>query len=151
MDGTTLCCIFDRHQQAYYANDFSDFNFYGNGNFKQQVIEKIWKFKDNLKLLIKENDGENQTTSREIRWFVLNDPPLTSTNNLKGFLSQKLVVDIFLSYYLILSCSTCKKDKDACIISKQMVLIFNLTHAFIIKWNRNLTLCWQQWHPKHPD
>jgi len=57
MDRTKLQCIFNRHQQAYYANYFSDSNFYDNRNLKQQVIEKIWKFKDNLKLLMKESDS----------------------------------------------------------------------------------------------
>lgn len=66
MEGTKLQHIFGRHQQAYYANDFSDSHFYDNRNLKQQVTEKIWKFKDNLKLLIKESNGENQRTFREI-------------------------------------------------------------------------------------
>lgn len=26
-----------------------------------------------------------------------------------------------------------------------------MSHAFIIKRSRNLTLCCQQWNPKHPD
>lgn len=49
--------------------------------------------------------------------FILNGPPLTSTNCLKAFLSQKLAADNFLSYYLILSHSTHKEDKNACIVS----------------------------------
>lgn len=58
--------IFDRHQQAYYANDFSHSNFYNSRNLKHKVIEKIWKFRDNLKLLIKASDSENHRTFREI-------------------------------------------------------------------------------------
>lgn len=90
MDGTKLQHIFGRHQQA---NDFSDSNFYDNGNLKQQIIEKIWKFKDNLKLLIKGSGGENQRTFREIHWFVFNVPPLT--NGLKHFCLRNFLIIFF--------------------------------------------------------
>lgn len=59
MDGTKPQHIVDRHQQAHYANYFFNFNFYDHRNLKQWVIEKIWKFKDNLKWLIRESDGGN--------------------------------------------------------------------------------------------
>lgn len=58
--------LFDRRQQAPYANDFSDSNFCDNRNLKHQVIEKISKFKDDLELLIKQNDGEKQKMFREV-------------------------------------------------------------------------------------
>lgn len=32
-----------------------------------------------------------------------------------------------------------------------MFPIFSVSHAFIIKSRRNLTLCCQQWNPKYPD
>lgn len=44
------CHLFDGQQ--YYANGFSDSKHYDNRNTKQQVIEKIWKFKEILDLVI---------------------------------------------------------------------------------------------------
>lgn len=39
-------------RQQYYANVFSYSKHYDNRNKKQQVIEKIWKFKEILDLVI---------------------------------------------------------------------------------------------------